>query len=83
MTRGGTTTINRPEDLAGKKVALAEKYQYVKLLLQQLPSLSLRCGRVNADGLNAVAVGKADAAITFIGAVSFTQKYQIAGLNTR
>ena len=81
MTRGGTTTINKPEDLAGKKVALVEKYQYVKPLLQQYPTIKPYYVETMLDGLNAVAVGKADAAITFIGAAYFLQnKYQIAGL---
>ncbi len=81
MTRQSTTTINRPGDLAGKRVALVEKYQYVKPLLKQYPSVKPYYVATMLDGLNAVAVGKADAAITFLGAGHYLKtKYQLANL---
>ncbi|GBE52317.1 non-motile and phage-resistance protein [bacterium BMS3Bbin14] len=81
MTRKETTAINRPGDLAGRSVALVEKYQYVKPLLQQYPSVKPYYVDTMLDGLNAVAVGKADAAITFLGAGHYLKtKYQLANL---
>jgi signal transduction histidine kinase/membrane-bound lytic murein transglycosylase MltF len=81
MTRSDNATIAQPEDLAGKQVALVEKYQYVKPLLDKYPSIKPYYVDTMLDGLNAVAVGKADAAITFLGAGHYLQtKYQIANL---
>ncbi|NIA05419.1 MAG: transporter substrate-binding domain-containing protein, partial [Proteobacteria bacterium] len=81
MTRKETTTINRPGDLAGKSVALVEKYQYVKPLLKRYPSVKPYYVDTMLDGLNAVAVGKADAAIIFLGAGHYLKtKYQLANL---
>lgn len=81
MTREETTGINGPQDLAGKRVALVEQYQYVYSLLNKYPSIKPYSVNTMLDGLNAVAVGKADAAITFLGAGHYLQtKYQIANL---
>ncbi|VAW34837.1 diguanylate cyclase/phosphodiesterase (GGDEF & EAL domains) with PAS/PAC sensor(s) [hydrothermal vent metagenome] len=81
MTRQETTAINRPGDLAGRSVALVKKYQYVKPLLTQYPSVKPYYVDTMLDGLNAVAVGKADAAITFLGAGHYLKtKYQLANL---
>lgn len=81
MTQVGTQDIFNPEDLAGKKVALVEKYQYVQPLLQQIPAIQPYYVDTMLDGLNAVAMGKADAVITFIGAGHYLQtKYQLANL---
>lgn len=81
MTRKETTAINRPGNLAGKSVALVEKYQYVKPLLRRYPSVKPYYVDTMLDGLNAVAVGKADAVITFFGAGHYLKtKYQLANL---
>lgn len=81
VTNENTKTINRPEDLAGKQVALVAKYQYVKPLLERYPSIKPYYVDTMLDGLNAVAVGKADAVITFIGAGHYLKnKYQITNL---
>lgn len=81
MTREETTSIEKPEDLARKRVALVEKYQYVQPILLQYPSIKPYPVDTMLDGLNAVAVGKADAAITFIGAAHYLKtKYQLANL---
>ncbi len=81
MTRQKTTNINRPGALAGKRVALVEKYQYVQPLLKRYPSVKPYYVATILDGLNAVAVGKADATITFLGAGHYLKtKYQLANL---
>lgn len=81
MTSADNTAINRPEDLAGKQVALVRSYQYVKPLLEKYPSIKPLYVDTMLDGLNAVAVDKADAVITFLGAGHYLKaKYQIANL---
>ena len=81
MTRSDNAVINRPEDLAGKQVALVQSYQYVKSLLDLYPSIRPFYVDTMLDGLNDVAVGKVDAAITFLGAGHYLKnKYQIANL---
>lgn len=81
MTRHQNESIRKPEDLAGKRVALVESYQYVKPLLEKYPTIKPYYVDTMLDGLNTVAIGKADAVITFIGAAHFLQnKYQISTL---
>ena len=81
MTKDETTEINAPDDLAGKRVALVQSYQYVTPLLAKYPTISPYYVENMLDGLTAVSVGKADAAITFLGAGHFLQKkYQLANL---
>jgi ABC-type amino acid transport substrate-binding protein len=69
MTQKETQGISKPGDLEGKRVALVEKYQYVKPVLEKYPLIKPFYVDTMLDGLNAVSMGKADAAIIFIGAV--------------
>lgn len=81
MTGREMTAIKKPEDLAGKRVAMVKSYQYVKPLLKKYPTIIPYYVNTMLDGLNAVAVGRADAAITFLGAGHYLQaKYQITDL---
>lgn len=81
MTRTDTKGITQPQDLAGKKVALVEQYQYVRSLLEDHPLIRPYYVETMLDGLNAVSMGQADAAITFIGAGHYLKtKYQIPNL---
>ena len=81
MTRKETTDITRPADLSAKKVAVVKSYQYVKTLLTKYPAIKPLYVNTMLDGLNAVAVGQADAAITYLGAGQYLKnKYQLANL---
>jgi len=81
MTGKETTAIEKPGDLAGKRVALVKSYQYVKPPPKRYPTIIPYYVNTMLDGLNAVAVGKTDAAITFLGAGHYLQtKYQITNL---
>jgi len=81
MTQENAGTLESPADLAGQRVALVRSYQYVAPLLQQYPSIQPDYVDTLLDGLNAVAVGKADATITFLGAAHYLMtRYQIANL---
>lgn len=81
MTREETTGIKKPDDLNGKRVALVRNYQYVKRLLEEYPRIRPHYVDTMLDGLNAVAVGEADAAITFLGVGEYLQnKHQMANL---
>lgn len=81
MTREETTAIKEPAELAGKRVALVKDYQYVNPLLKKYPSIDPYYVDTMLDGLNAVAIDKADAVISFLGAGNYLQKkYQINNL---
>ncbi len=81
MTRKETTDITKPADLSARKVAVVKSYQYVKTLLTKYPAIKPLYVNTMLDGLNAVAVGQADAAITYLGAGQYLKnKYQLANL---
>lgn len=81
MTRTDEKSISAPADLEGRTVAVVRSYQYVRYLLEKYPSITPLYVDTMLDGLNAVAVGKADAAITFLGAGHyFKTRYQMANL---
>jgi len=81
MTRKDDTRITRREDIAGKTVALVRGYQYVKRIMKEFPTLKPSFADTMLEGLNSVATGKADAAITFLGAGHYlVTKYGISNL---
>ncbi len=81
MSRDDEATIKQREDIAGKRVALVQGYQYVGKILNDLPSLKPIYVDTMLDGLNAVATGNADAVVTFFGAGSYLKtKYGITNL---
>jgi len=81
MTRENAPVIESPADLAGRRVALVKSYQYVQELLEKHPSIQPYFVDTMLDGMNAVAVGKVDAVITFNGAGHYLKaKYQLNNL---
>jgi len=81
MTREDDSRIERRDDLGGMSVALVKEYQYVKRVLEEYPSVKPYYVDTMLDGLNAVAIGKADAVITFLGGGHYLRtKYTIPNL---
>lgn len=81
MTRDDDARIGRREDIAGKTVALVKNYSYVSRVLAEFPTVQPYYVDTMLDGLNAVVTGKADAAITFVGAGHYLQeKYLLSNL---
>jgi len=81
ITRDDDKSIKKREDIAGKRVTLVRDYNYVHTIIRDFPSLKPYYVDTILDGLNAVATGNADAAITFFGAGSHLKtKYGITNL---
>jgi PAS domain S-box-containing protein len=81
MTRKDGPVIEKREDIAGKTIALVRGYQYVPRILAEFPSVTPYYVDTMLDGLNAVATGKADGAITFLGAGYYLKtKYLLSNL---
>ncbi len=81
MTRTDDQSINSREDIAGKRVALVKSYSYVPSLLAEFATVQPVYVASMLDGLNAVATGKADAVITFVGAGHYLQeRYVLSNL---
>jgi len=74
MTRADDDAIRKREDIAGKTVALVKSYSYISKVLAEFPTIRPYDVDTMLDGLNAVTTGKADAAITFVGAGEYLQK---------
>ncbi len=81
ITQEENRTINHRNDLPGKNVALVKGYQYVNTVLQKYPDIKPLYFDTMLDALNAVSTGKADAAITFLGAGHYLRtKYLLSNL---
>ncbi len=81
VTREEDTNIIQREDIADKTVALVKGYQYEQKILAEFPSITPFHVDTMLDALNAVSVGKADAAITFLGAGHYYRnKYILTNL---
>ncbi|MCG8613061.1 MAG: transporter substrate-binding domain-containing protein [Pseudomonadales bacterium] len=81
ISRAEDDRIQVREDVAGKRVALVKNYQYVTKILSEFPSIESHPVDTMLDGLNAVSVGDADAAITFLGAGHYYRnKYLLSNL---
>ncbi len=81
MTRADYSGVLKREDLAEKTVALVKGYQYVKLILDEFPSVRPYYVDNSLDALNAVSTGKADATITHLGGGHYLQsKYLLTNL---
>ncbi|WP_309227487.1 EAL domain-containing protein [Zooshikella harenae] len=73
--------IKKKEDVSGKRIALVKNYQYVDHVLQEFPQVSPVYVDTMLDALNAVSVGEADAAISFLSAVHYYRnKYLLSNL---
>ncbi|TPE55372.1 transporter substrate-binding domain-containing protein [Maribrevibacterium harenarium] len=81
ITRDQGTDIYTRADLPGHKVALVKGYHYVDEVLEQHPTIEPVYVDTIRDALEAVSVGQADAAITFLGAAHYYRnKFLIANL---
>ncbi|OZG70280.1 hypothetical protein BTA51_27115 [Hahella sp. CCB-MM4] len=81
VTQEDDSGINQREDVAGRTIALVKGYQYEKQILDEYPSITPFHVDTMLDALNAVSVGKADAAITFLGAGHYYRnKYFLTNL---
>ncbi len=81
MTRKEIRDISGPDDLAGRRVALVQGYQYVRPLLAKYPTIIPVFVDSMLAALNDVAIGRADAALIFLGAGYYLKnKYQLANL---
>lgn len=67
VTRADDDRIRQRENLAGRTLALVESYQYVRRIVEEFPTATPQYHDHMVDALNAVSVGQADAAITFLG----------------
>ncbi len=73
MTRADDASIREREDIAGKRVALVRGYQYVPRIISDFPTLKPYYVDTMLDGLNAMATGNTDAAVTFFSAGRYLQ----------
>ncbi len=81
MTRFDYSDILKREDLEGKTIALVKEYQYSKRIIHEFPSVTPYYTDTTLDALNAVSIGKADAAITHMGGGHYLQtKYLLTNL---
>ncbi|MEN8183381.1 MAG: transporter substrate-binding domain-containing protein [Myxococcota bacterium] len=81
MTRVDDERIRQKQNLAGKTLALVRSYQHVSRVLEEFPSAKPVYFTTMLDALNAVSVGQADAAITFLGGGHYLQtKYLMTNL---
>lgn len=81
ITRDDNTEIDSKFDLKYKKVALVSDYQYAKRITKEFPTIQPLKVDTMLDALNAVSVGDADAAVSFIGAGHYYRtKYLISNL---
>ncbi len=82
ITRKDNFAIKRRTDIAGKKIALVDNYQYVDRVREEFPSIKIHAVDSFLEGLKAVANRQADAAITFTGTGHFLiDKHQLNDLN--
>lgn len=81
ITRSDDQRISHRDDLATKTVALVKDYQYSKRIAADYPKASLVYVDTMLDALNAVSLGDADAAVSFLGAGHFYRtKYLLTNL---
>ena len=81
IDRNEDSRITHRQDIAGKTVALVRDYQYAADVIAEFPSTKPLYVDTLLDALNAVSVGDADAAITFLGAGHFYRsKYLLTNL---
>lgn len=81
IAREDDPAIKRREDIAGKKIALVSGYQYIPRILSEFPTVAPQYFDTMLEAMNAVSVGEADAAITFLGAGHYYRnKYLLSNL---
>lgn len=67
MTRQDDFSIEKPEDLAGKKIALVNGYSTSQKIINEHTSISKHMVKTALDGLRAVSSGSADAYVGVLG----------------
>lgn len=81
VTQNDNQAIERRDDIANKTVALVKGYQYISKLLTEFPSIKPLYVDTMLDALNAVSVGDADAALSFLGGAHYYRnKYLLPNL---
>lgn len=81
ITRADNNTINLREEVAGKALALIRHHPYAQRISQQYPSVKPLYVDSMLEALNAVSLGNADGAISYLGEGHyFRNKYQITNL---
>ena len=81
ITQENDHRINHKDDLENMTIAMVKGYHYVQPILDNRPSIKPLLVNTILDALNAVSVGRADAAITFLGAGDFYRtKYLLTNL---
>ena len=74
ITKADSKLITRRKDLANKNIAIVKQYQYSTTILKQFPSITPYYVNTIKDALGAVASGKADGMIGYIGVVDWYRK---------
>ncbi len=67
ITRKGNEVIKRREEIAGKTVALVEKYSTTRYVLEEFPDVTPYYVDSLTEALEAVSIGKADATVAAMG----------------
>lgn len=81
ITQAENQEITHRDALHNKTVALVKDYHYVTQILEKYPSITPHYVDTILDALNAVSIGEADAAITFLGAGHYYRtKYFLSNL---
>ena len=82
VTQSNNAEIQRKDDIAGKTLALVKDYQYVPEVLEAYPDITPLYVDNLLDALHAVAIGDADATISFLGATHYYRnKYALGNLD--
>lgn len=81
INREDDGSIKQRGDIAGKVIAVVKDYQYINQITAEFPTVKILALDSMLDALNAVSVGDADAAITFLGAGHYYRsKYLLSNL---
>ncbi|RMG96519.1 MAG: GAF domain-containing protein [Candidatus Dadabacteria bacterium] len=81
VVREGGPRVERRADLAGKTVALVRGYQISGRITEEFPTVRPVWADTMRDALYAVATGRADAAVGFVGAVAYLRnRYLLTNL---
>ena len=74
ITQSDSELITSRKDLPNKTIAVVKQYQYVDAILKEFPSIIPYYVNTIHDALGAVAVGKADGMIGFVGVADWYRK---------
>ncbi|MEQ1486094.1 MAG: EAL domain-containing protein [Methyloglobulus sp.] len=78
VTKQDNTSINNRNDIANKKIAVVDGYQYGEQVGNEFPTAKRVKVKSMLDSLNGVDTGQVDAAILFLGTANYLQaKHQL------